>query len=224
VGRNLAEDQPVSRQSEFDFIEQAARPRPQKPEYVFFGLLAGDASRPIGACRDRIMLDHGISGGRVGDERLHLSLSGLGGFRRIPSRIPYGAKLAADRIVLPPFEVLLYRAVTLPGGRPGRYPTVLLAKGDLVQELGDSLFRELGLQRMRAGGLAMPHMTLFYSGQRIRPVDIEPIRLLFDRFCLIHSERGLGRYNVLGEWPLRAMDGPAAPAAMPPLVFGSMAA
>jgi 2'-5' RNA ligase len=89
-----------------------------------------------------------------------------------------------------------------------------------VQELGDSLFRELGLQRMRAGGLAMPHMTLFYSGQRIRPVDIEPIRFRVDRFYLIHSERGLTRYNVLGCWLLNG-SGVATPG---PLAFGSMAA
>jgi 2'-5' RNA ligase len=221
VGRCLVEDQPLSRQSEFDFIQKPVRHRPERPEYVFFGLLAADANGPVAGCRDRIMRDQGIFGSRIGDERLHISLSGLGSFKHIPSRILYGAGLAAGQLSLPPFEVILHRAVTLEGGRPDRHPTVLLAQGDRLQTLGNALFRELGLQRMKAGKTVLPHMTLFYSRQRIRPVDIEPIRLRVDRFHLIHSERGLSRYNLLGSWPLEE---PPGGRALPLLAFGSMAA
>jgi 2'-5' RNA ligase len=210
----------MSRQSEFDFIEEPGRPRPQRPEYVFFGLLAGSASGLVARCRDRIMREQGIFGSRIGDERLHISLSGLGSFRHIPSRIPYGAGLAAGRIALPPFEIVLDRAETLQGGRPDRHPTVLLAGGDPLRRLGDDLFRELRSQRMEAGALVLPHMTLFYSRRRILPVDVEPIRMRIDRFHLIHSERGLSRYTILGSWPLGSR--PASDPA--PLVFGSMAA
>jgi 2'-5' RNA ligase len=216
MGHILAEDRPLPHQCVFDFIQEPVRRRPRKPEYVFFGLLAGGAGRSIAECREQFMADQDVCGRRIGAERLHVSLSGLGGFGRIPSRIPYGARLAAGRIALPSFEVVLHRAVTLQGGRPDRYPTVLLAKGEPLLELGDSLRRELNLQGLKAGALTLPHMTLFYGPQRIRPVDIEPIRIWIDCFHLIHSERGLSRYNILGSWSL---DG-----AERPLAFGSMAA
>lgn len=211
----------MSHQHAFEFIQAPMRQRPQEPEYVFFGLLAGAASKTVSQCRDRIMLEQGIFGRHVGDERLHISLSGMGSFKHIPSWVPYGAGLAASRIALPSIEVVLHRAVTLQGGRPGRYPTVLLAEGESLPTLGDGLFRELRLEGMKAGKLFLPHMTLFYSSQRIRPVDIDPIRLRFDRFHLIHSERGLSRYNILGSW---ALGYPPAGGAAPPLAFGSMAA
>ena len=67
----------------------------------------------------------------------------------------------------------------------------------------------------------MPHLTLFYSSRAIRPTDIEPIRFQADRFCLIHSERGLTRYNELGCWPLVGSPDSTPPAL---LAFGSMAA
>lgn len=214
----------MTRQQSFDFIREPERRRPRKPERVFFGLLAGDAGGAIATCRESIMREQGIFGDRIAEERLHLSLSFLGDFKRIPSRIPYGARLAAGRIAMPPFEIVLDRAATLDGGRPGRYATVLLAKGDALHELGDGLFRELGLQRMKASTLTLPHVTLFYSLRRIGPTDVTPIRLRIDRFHLIHSEIGLSRYTILGCWLLGgAPTAPVHPVA-PPLVFGSMAA
>ena len=211
-------------QSHFDFIREPDLRRPLKPERVFFGLLAGEAGGPIVACRERLMREQRIFGSRIVEERLHLGLSFLGDFKRIPSKVPYGAGLAADRVAMPPFEVVLDHAVTFEGGRPGRYATVLLAKSDALHDLGGSLFHELGLQGMKASLLILPHVTLFYSPRRIRPTRIKPIRLWIDRFYLIHSECGLGRYTMLGCWFLGGA--PTAPvhAVTPPLAFGSMAA
>ena len=50
--------------------------------------------------------------------------------------------------------------------------------------------------------MGAPHMTLFYSPASVRPAEIEPIRFRVERFFLIHSERGLTKYNVLGCWSL----------------------
>lgn len=214
----------MDHQERFDFIREPERPRPQKPERLFFGLLAGDASRAIATCRENIMRKQGIFGSGIAEERLHISLSWLGDFKRIPSRIPYGAGLAADRIAMPPFELVLDYAATLNGGRPGRYATVLLARSDALRELGGGLCHELRLQGVKASDLTLPHVTLFYGPRRIRPTEVRPIRLWIDRFYLIHSELGLSRYNILGCWLLGGT--PTAPIhpVTSPLVFGSMAA
>lgn len=208
-------------QPTFDFIEPLDPRRPKLPERVFTCTDAGMAAAEVVRQREGIKRDNAIVTKGILPERLHISLCGLGDHVRIPSRIPFAAMRAAERIVLSPFEVVLYRAVTFPGFRDDR-PTVLLAESRELRELGDLLFGHLRREGLRAGELREPHMTLFYSPRLIRPVDIEPIRFRVDRFYLIHSERGLTRYNVLGCWPLG--DPPSGAPASLPLAFGSMAA
>lgn len=207
-------------QSTFDFIEPPDPRRPKRPERVFTCIGAGTAAADVVRWRELIKRDNAILTKGVLPERLHISLCGIGDYVRIPSRVPFAATRAARRIALSPFEVVLYRAVTFPGFNPHKRPTVLLAESRELRELGDMLFGYLRREGVKAGELTTPHMTLFYSPRSIRPVDIEPIRFRVDRFYLIHSERGLTRYNVLGCWLLNGL-GAATPG---PLAFGSMAA
>ncbi|THF55103.1 2'-5' RNA ligase family protein [Ollibium composti] len=206
-------------QPAFDFIEPLDPRRPKYPERVFTCIGAGTAAADVARCREGIKRDNAILAKGIPPERFHISLCGIGDYVRIPSRVPFAAMRAGERIMLSPFEVVLYRAVTFPGFRDDR-PTVLLAESRELRELGDLLFGHLRREGLRAGELREPHMTLFYSARSIRPVDIDPIRFRVDRFYLIHSERGLTRYNVLGCWLLNG-SGVATPG---PLAFGSMAA
>lgn len=211
---------PGCAQSAFDFIEVPDPRRPKRPERVFTCIGAGAAAAEVARCRERIKRDNAVLTKGIPPGRFHISLCGIGDYVRIPSRVPFAATRAARRIVLSPFEVVLFRAVTFPGFKPDKRPTVLLAESRELRELGDMLFEHLRGEGLKAGGLTTPHMTLFYSPRSIRPTDIEPIRFRVDRFYLIHSERGLTRYNALGCWllgdPVRTLSGP--------LAFGSVAA
>ena len=204
----------------FDFIEPLDPRRPKRPERVFTCIGAGTAAAEVARCREFIKRDNAVLAKGIPSERFHVSLCGLGDYVRIPSRVPFAATRAAGRIMLSAFEVVLYRAVTFPSFNSDRRPTVLLAKNRELRELGDLLFGHLRHEGLKAGELTTPHMTLFYSPRSIRPVDIEPIRFRVDRFYLIHSERGLTRYNVLGCWLLNGRGAATAG----PLAFGSMAA
>jgi 2'-5' RNA ligase len=190
------------RQMKFDFLGRLDPRRPKKPERVFTCILAGPAAVEIETRRERIMRENAIVAKGILPERFHVSLCGLGDHDRIRSGLVFAANRAAGRIALPPFEIVLDRAVTLPGFRPRNRPTVLLAEGEELRRLGARLFRYLRQEGVRAGELVTPHLTLFYGPRPIRPAEIEPIRIHVDCFHLIHSERGLTRYNVLGSWPL----------------------
>ena len=211
---------PDCAQPAFDFIEPPDPRRPKRPERVFTCIGAGTAAAEVARCREGIKRDNAILAKGIPPERFHVSLCGIGDYARIPSRVPFAAIRAAQRIALSPFEVVLYRAMTFSGFNPDRRPTVLLAESGELRELGDMLFGNLRREGLKAGQLTTPHMTLFYSPRSIRPVDIEPIRFRVDRFYLIHSEWGLTRYNVLGCWLLNG----SGLATSGPLAFGSMAA
>lgn len=211
---------PDSTQSAFDFIEPLDPRRPKFQERVFTCIGAGTATSAVARCQAWIKRDNAILVKGISPDRFHISLRGIGDYVRIPTRVPFAAIRGAERIVLSPFEVVLYRAMTFPGFNPDKRPTVLLAESRQLRELGDMLFGHLRREGLKAGELTTPHMTLFYSPRSIRPVDIEPIRFRVDRFYLIHSERRLTRYNVLGCWLLNG----SGLATSGPLAFGSMAA
>lgn len=194
------------RQLKLGFLESLDPRRPKKPERAFTCIRVGSALAiaEIGKLRERIMCENAIRAKGIPPERFHVSLCFLGDHVRINSGLIFGARRAAARIAAPAFDIALNRAVTLPGFRPNNRPTVLLAEGTGLRRLGDTLFQYLRQEGVRAGKLSIPHLTLFYSPRPIRPADIEPIRIKVDGFHLIHSERGLTKYSVLGFWPLDA--------------------
>lgn len=59
--------------------------------------------------------------------------------------------------------------------------------------------RKFGL---RPSDTFVPHITMIYADKAIAPQAIEPVSWTVRDFALIHSERGLTRYNILERWPL----------------------
>jgi 2'-5' RNA ligase len=195
--------------------------RPKLPERAFACIDASGKGVAVDAVRTRVMSEYGLQGSHVPVERLHISLSMYGDFKRIPSRVPFAVGRAAERIALSAFEITLDRVATLPGGRPGKRPTVLLCDSKELTGLADALLAEVTRIGLKASPLKMPHMTLFYGPGTVPTQPIEPVRLPVRRFFLIHSELWLTRYNVLGCWRLGGRTAVPDPA---PLAFGSMAA
>jgi 2'-5' RNA ligase len=200
----------VSDQSCLDFGLGPEPRRPKRPERAFSCIDAGGKGAAIDAIRKSILRQYGLQYSPVPTGRLHLSISMYGDFKRIPSRIPFAVDRAAQRICVPPFEITLDRAATLPGGRPGKRPIVLLCDSKELIGLADTLLAETTRIGLKATALKIPHMTLFYSPDAIPAQPIEPIRIPVRRFFLIHSELWLTRYNVLGCWPLGEQVGPAS--------------
>jgi 2'-5' RNA ligase len=195
--------------------------RPKRPERVFACIDAGGRGPIVDSLGTRLMGEYGLQGSRVPANRLHISLSMYGDFKRVPSRIPFAVGRAALRVSAPAFEVMMDRVGTLAGGGSGRRATALLCSSTELTGLADALRLEATKLGLKATALKLPHMTLFYSSGAVPTHMIEPIRVPVRRFFLIHSELWLTRYNVLGCW--RLGDGSATPCAAP-LAFGRMAA
>ncbi len=210
----------MSDQSCLDFGLGPEPRRPKRPERAFACIDAGGKGAAIDVIRKNIIRQHGLRYSPVPAERLHVSVSAYGDFKRIPSRIPFAVARAAERISVPAFEIALDRVATLPGGRPGKRPTVLLCDSRELIGLADALLAEVTRIGLKASPLKMPHMTLFYSPDPVPMQPIEPVHIPVRRFFLIHSELWLTRYNVLGCWRL----GEQAALDAAPLAFGSMAA
>ena len=192
----------ISGQLAFGFLDPPEPRNPTLAQRLFTCTDAGGAGPAVVGCRDRILRENGIVWSRIPPERLHISLCWVGDFARIPSAVPFAAVRAAEKIVMPAFDVVLDRAVTFIGRRPEKRATVLLAQGDGLRQLGSALFDRLRHGGLKPAPMGAPHMTLFYSPASVRPAEIEPIRFRVGRFFLIHSERGLTKYNVLGCWSL----------------------
>jgi 2'-5' RNA ligase len=193
-------------QCTFDFIKEEPW-RPKWPERIFFGLLPNPQGRgPVGEFAQSFISENGLAGDQLDVERYHVSLHHLGDYGRVRSRVVYAATLAAKSVRMQPFEVTFGRLASFrPAPSRKKWPLVLLGESDDLQAfhalLGASIWRN-GLRA--AVGQFTPHMTLLYGWRQVREQPIEPIRIVFDEFFLIHSEKGLGRYNVLGRWPLQS--------------------
>jgi 2'-5' RNA ligase len=183
--------------------------RPKRPERLFFALrLDSEISAYVGGLRQRFFREYCLTGTPIELEHLHVSLHPLGDYASLPSNIIYGAQLAANSVLMPPFEatfrsVKSFERLQSFEGRPGRWPLVLLGEGDGLGALHRKLGAAMAKNGLRPGIAFTPHMTLLYGDKPIAKQEIEPIRLLVNDFVLIHSERGLTRHNVIDRWPLR---------------------
>jgi 2'-5' RNA ligase len=192
-------------QGVFDFIRPEPW-RPKRPERVFFGLMLPwlgaasieEVSRDFIDSRD-------LAGNRIATSRLHISLHHVGDFARIRSPTVYAANVAGASVRMQPFEVTFTRIASFrPAPTKTKWPLVLLAESDALHAFHALLGAAIGQNGFRSVSSFTPHVTLQYATTRIAEQPIEPIRVAFDEFFLIHSERGLTRYNILGRWPLTA--------------------
>ena len=58
-----------------------------------------------------------------------------------------------------------------------------------------------------------PHMILSYCPRAVSARAIEPIGLVANEFCLIHSRLWLKEYVTVGRWPLQGCAVVSAPSA-----------
>jgi RNA 2',3'-cyclic 3'-phosphodiesterase len=188
-------------QLDLGFLEVLPK-RPKRPERLFFGVLPGaGAALPFFRFGRDFVSEHSLPGKPLEEERLHISLQHVGDYRRIRSKFEYAARLAGNAVSMPPFEVIFHSIGSF-RTRPGRHPLVLLGESKALMELHRLLGAEMAKYGLRAATDFTPHMTLFYGPRILAFRPIAPLRLVVREFVLIHSERGLGRYNILGRWPL----------------------
>lgn len=194
-------------QGVFDFFPDLPA-RPKRPERLFFGLFPDPVTAlDLWRFADRFVRDNHLMGARLRTERLHLSLHPVGDFGNLQTKIIYAATRSGNAVSLPPFDVTFQRIRSFEGappvdGRPRRRPLVLLGEGDGLFDLHKALGAAMARNGLRAGHRFVPHLTLLYGRELVPAQAVKPIRFVATAFSLIHSERGLTRYNCLERWSL----------------------
>jgi 2'-5' RNA ligase len=175
---------------------------------LFFAILSPpEAAVHIAERTHFLRAEHGLRGRPIGSERLHISLHGLGDHPRLPKTLIEQAQVAGASVAMPPFEVVLDRAVSF-ARKNEKPPVVLRASGDVTpliafhRLLGEAL-KKARLCRRLAQHFT-PHMTLLYDDRVVKERAIEPVRLPVRDFALVHSLIGRSRYIELARWPLHA--------------------
>lgn len=182
-------------------------PQPMEPvNNFFFGVQPDEATaqRILSGGR-QLQVEHCLSATLFSQERLHVSLVGLGKYEYVPYKYLAVANHAAMSIALPPFEIIFNRAMSFKrSNSEAKSPLVLI--GDQVQGLHD--LRQAQLEAMQQIGFRfkpatfVPHITLLYDKHRIAEQSIEPIHWIVSEFVLIHSHIGQHRYTQLNRYSL----------------------
>jgi len=193
----------MSAQGTFPFISPSPW-RPKRPERLVFMLFPdADTSNYIDWLRNRLIQEFSLEGKDLLRERLHMSLHHIGDYKSLRSAVLYAASLAARAVSATSFQVTLRSIVSFPPApRKKDRPLVLLGESDGLLHLHQSLALALRKNGLRASDDLTPHMTLSYAPKGIPLQSIEPIRFVANEFALVHSMRGLSKYNVLERWPL----------------------
>jgi len=194
----------------------APQPRARKPQAPvarpthtwFFALRpdAADATR-IDGVASQLLASHGVSGKRVGPERLHVSLDAVG--HDVDEATVDAACLAASTVRLPAFAVRFDAAASF--ASPGN-PFVLLGDAGLeaVRHLRFTLGCAMADQGFAPARSYEPHMTLSYDPrQRVARTPVAPVVFRATGFSLVKSHIGFSRHEVLRTWPLAGGSGGA---------------
>jgi 2'-5' RNA ligase len=179
--------------------------RRKQKDRLFFGVLLDSyAALRVSHLGQQFCSENDIQGTLRGRHLLHISLHHLGDHPRLPPRIIFAAKRAAEAVASPSFEVTLNSIAAFSNQQSARHPLVFLAEGAGLVALHHGLggaMRRIGL---RAGEHFRPHVTFLYGPGAIAKQPIEPIRFVVKEFALIHSEVGLSKYNVIDRWQLKS--------------------
>jgi RNA 2',3'-cyclic 3'-phosphodiesterase len=191
-------------QGELNFGMDSPGPwRPQRPERLFFGiLLDSDTGFRVDRLRRHFCAENHIAGTLRGRKRLHISLHHVGDYTHLPTRIIFAAKRAGCAVSMSPFDVVLHSIGSFRKMNSARHPLVLHAEGTALVQLHRVLGASMHQIGLRPREHFSPHVTVLYGPDVIPKRAIEPIRFTVREFVLIHSERGLSKYNVIDRWPL----------------------
>ncbi|MBB3311585.1 2'-5' RNA ligase [Rhizobium sp. BK196] len=149
---------------------------------------------------------HALTGPSRPLELLHITLNGVGAYRRLPQDIAFAAEQMAATIRVRPFELVLDEVMSF--RHPGEPQAFVIctrqeneALLDLRHQIQEGLY-EAGLP-YNLGGHLTPHMTLLYDRKTVLPEELNrPVRWTVREFLLIHSIYGKSEHNVIGRWPL----------------------
>lgn len=101
-----------------------------------------------------------------------------------------------------PFDVVLRAIESFHHEGAARHALVLHAEGAGLVELHRMLGTEMRIIGLKAKAYFWPHVTVLYGPDIVAKRRITPIRFTVKEFAFIHSELGLSKYNVIGQWPL----------------------
>jgi len=131
--------------------------------------------------------------------RLHVSLAGIGDFKRPPTPVFDKVMEAVAEVAAAPFVIELNRIGTWTSG--DQRPIVLWGDEGVIGV--HALFSELHKALWRADMAPRrepemtPHMTLIYDRAEVPETPVEPVRWTVDEFVLIHAVHGEGRFDVV---------------------------
>ncbi|MDR6664725.1 2'-5' RNA ligase family protein [Rhizobium sp. 1399] len=149
---------------------------------------------------------HALTGPSRPNAVLHVTLNGIGAYRRLPDDIVFGAEQVAAAVRAQPFEIVLDEAMSFK--HPGQ-PQAFVICGrqenegllDLRNQIQEGLY-EAGLP-YNVGGHLTPHMTMLYDRKTVLPEKLDrPVRWTVQEFLLIHSIYGKSEHHVINRWPL----------------------
>ena len=196
-------------QAVFGFYnDEAANRKPTKrKDALFFAILPSEEARVhVLQIREQFVAERSLHGAPLKPERFHISVFGIGIFRDLRRQHIEMAKQAADRVSLPPFEMKLDSIASFGrarrDGRLHQRPLVLFGAADGLSELRRSLAGGLRPTGLEASSGFVPHITLLYGPTVIPSVQIDPVCFAVSEFVLIHSEVGLTRHHIVGQWQL----------------------
>ncbi|HEX4765702.1 MAG TPA: 2'-5' RNA ligase family protein [Lichenihabitans sp.] len=172
---------------------------------MFFGLLLDTAAaNRVELFRKQFLYKNHLEEKPIKADRLHVSLHHIGDYERLRSKFIYAARQAGQAVSMRPFAttfrfIASFEGAPAVGGRRKR-PLVLLGESDALLEFHKTLGAAMRKCGLPAAESFTPHMTLSYGQTPISLQAIAPIRCSFSEFVLIHSEVGLGHYNMVDRW------------------------
>ncbi|WP_144377146.1 2'-5' RNA ligase family protein [Mesorhizobium amorphae] len=185
-------------QGVFDFGQSEGPLRPKKPErLILMVLLETPVSSQALEIATGIQTANRLQAKLRPLKHLHISLQHIRDDNRLREKYVFAAKCAANSVSADAFDVCFDRIVTFPGGRPDKRATVLLGGSTPLMDLQRKLGAALISNGLRGTLSFNPHITLFYSSRSVVPQQIDPLRFTVRTFSLVHSERGLTKYNIL---------------------------
>lgn len=173
---------------------------------LVLAMLPERAGHEAAEVRERLKRSHGLGGGEVRADRLHVTMIHIGDYAgALPPRVVEEARAVLDRLTAGAVDIALDRVGSF-AGQPGRYPLVLTGEEGVgaLKALRRDLWKalRLGGVRMLSTEAFNPHVTLMYAHARLAEQAIAPIGWRATELELVHSKLGRTVYETLGRYPL----------------------